>query len=58
MRHGLIWAKSDEDVRKIINEFFSPEKFLKRVMFLKGRNLSYKHCSLFGFYQQIKKKER
>ena len=58
MRHGLIWPKGDEDVRRLVSEFFAPEKFLKRLMFVKNRSNSFKHCSLFGFYQQLKKRER
>jgi len=56
--YELIWPKGDEDVKRILFEFFSPEKTLKRIIIVKGRSNSFKHCSLFGFYQQLKKRER
>lgn len=30
-RLGVIWSKGDEDVKRIVNEFFKAERFLKRV---------------------------
>lgn len=33
-RLGVIWAKGDDDVNRIISEFFKPEKFLKRLLLL------------------------
>lgn len=33
-RLGVIWAKGDDDVEKMIKEFFKPERFLKRLKLL------------------------
>ena len=60
-RLGVIWAKGDDDVNRLISDFFKPEKFLKRLTIyygLKNRLNQIKHLSLFGFYEQIKKKEK
>jgi len=41
MRMGLIWANGDEDVYRIIRDFFTPEKFLKRLtLYFEFRNKS------------------
>ena len=60
-RLGVIWAKGDDDVNRLIVDFCKPEKFLKRLTIyygLRNRQNQIKHLSLFGFYQQIKKKEK
>ena len=60
-RLGIIWPKGDEDVERMTKEFFKPERFLKRLKLLydyKNRQGQVKHLSLFGFYLQLKKREK
>ena len=52
-RLGVIWAKGDDDVNRLIVDFCKPEKFLKRLTIyygLRNRQNQIKHLSLFGFY--------
>ncbi len=52
-RLGVIWAKGDDDVERMLKQFFKPERFLKRLTLYyayRNRLNQCKHLSLFGFY--------
>ena len=59
---GLIWHKSDSKVEVIFYRFFRVESVLRRVQILYEwkckREPRYRHLSIFGFYLQLKQKER
>jgi hypothetical protein len=56
------FAKVEHEASQLINRFFNPEFFLKRLFIIYGIKNKYqsqkKGLSLLGFYKQIKKQNR
>jgi hypothetical protein len=59
---GLIWHKSDSNVEVIFQRFFSVESVIRRLQILYEEKCKkeprYRHLSIFGFYLQLKPKEK
>jgi len=58
-RLGVVWAKGDAE--RVISQFFADEYFIKRILILynlKNKYSNQKGISLYGFYLQLKKRQR
>jgi hypothetical protein len=59
---GLIWHKPESNVQIIFHRFFSIESVIRRLQILYEEKCKkeprYRHLSIFGFYLQLKSKER
>ena len=61
-KNGLIWHKSDSNAELVFLRYFRIESTLRRLQMLYEykckKEPRYKHLSIFGFYLQLKPRER